>query len=416
MRRNAGMDLVTFGAPIRCCTEGHATCGTIYAAPSPTPLQREGDLLQFGVPTRRWSWLQEEGAGAGPAGLPKLGDLTVRVSVVGRASSRWKTAKSPAQADRLNQRLSESRAQNIYNAVADIIKRELPKLPIAVSWKGVGSHEGFPTVGDDNPAIDRSVIVMVDLATTTASYKFQHRAPRRIYVPSKVWTLRVHNMFRVAALGYVQIFLRLGIINPYSQKEMLLSGWLRGGGAAISVRDSFKLDKSSLMGDIPNLAIGRVGKDVSFLTKEAMDFDDLNDFDKGRMVRLDKIDVSAGLRSYDTGLVFTDLDTDPTPLWFEHNFLTLGGLKADAFVVFGKLRREGPNPGDYLELPTPDDIIPTQSSQASHDGLLLTFPTEKADLKDLSDKDRRCLTDFVVNKARNIAVMSHYFDITSIHP
>ncbi len=373
-------------------------------------------MLQLNAPTRRWSWLQEEGDSPGPTGLPKLGDFSVRISVVGRASPRWRAAKNAAQADRLNQRLSELRAQNIYNSVAGIIKRELPKLPVAVSWKGVGSHDGFPTVGDDNPAIDRSVMVMVDLTTTRPDYKFQHRAPRRIYVPSKVWTLRVHNMFRAAGLGYVQIFLRIGIINPYSQKEMILSGWLRGGGSAMSVKDSFKMDKPSAVGDVPSLAREQVGKDVSFLTNEAMDFDELNELGKGRMVRLDKIDVSAGLRSYDTGLVFTDLDTDPKPLWFEHKFLTLGGLKADAFVVFGRLQREGPNPGDYLELPTPDDIIPTQSTHVFHDGLLLTFPTEKADLRDLTNKDRQRLTDFVVNKARGIAVMSKYFDVANPRP
>jgi hypothetical protein len=381
-----------------------------------TPAQWEDDLLQFNAPTQRWSWLQEEGDSPGPASLPKLGELSVRISVVGRASPRWKTAQNPAEADRLNQRLSESRAQHVYRVVADIIKRELPNVPVGVSWKGVGSKDGFPTVGDDNPEVDRSVMVMVDLTTTRPDYKFQHRAPRRIYVPSKVWTLRVHSMFRAAALGYVRIFLRIGIVNPYSQKEMLLSGWLNGGGSAMTVKDSVKVDDPSAAGGARSIAMHQVGNDVNFLTKEAMDFDELNDLGKGRMVRLDKIDISAGIRAYDTGLVFTDLDTKPSALWFEHKALTLGGLKADAFVVFGKLQREGPNPGDYLELPTPDDIIPTQSTQASHDGLLLTFPTEKADLNDLTDKDRRRLTDFVINKARNIAVMYKYFDVAKSRP
>ena len=304
---------------------------------------------------RRWSWLQEEG----DLGDQKLGNLAVRVSVVGRASPRWRAAKNPAQADRLNQRLSELRARNVYSTVEGLLKRELGSLPISVSWKGVGSHEGFPTVGDDNPAIDRSVIVIVDLITTRSNYKFQRRAPRRVYVPSKVWTLRVYDMFRAAGLGYVQIFLRIGVTNPYSQKELILSGWLRGGGSAMSVKDSFKIDRPGPMTDMQN---HQVGSKVSFLTQEAMDFDDLNDYGHGRMVRLDKIDVSLGLRSYDTGLVFTDLDTKPKPLWFEHKFLTVGGVKADAFVVAGTLQREGSNPGDYLELPSPDDIIPTQSN------------------------------------------------------
>jgi hypothetical protein len=346
-------------------------------------------------------------AGHQPSDVMNFGNLAVRISIVGRASPRWRAAKSAAQAERLNQRLSELRAKNIYTAVQPILKRELPNLPITVSWKGVGSHDGFPTVGNDNPAIDRSVMVMVDLTTTRPGYKFQHHAPRRIYVPSKVWTLRVHSMFRAAGLGYVQIFLRIGLTNPYSNKEMLLSGWLAGGGSAMSVKESFKLGRP----DVRNISKNQVGSKVTFLTKEAMDFDELNNYGRGQMVRLDKIDVSLGLRSYDTCLKFTQLDTHPDLLCFEHKFLSLGGIKADAFVVSGKLSREGLNPGDYLELPSPDDIIPTQSSKDFHQGLLLTFPTGRASLNDLTKKDRQRLTDFVINQARNIGTLSKYFNV-----
>ena len=244
------------------------------------------------APTTRWSWLYpEEGDRQAFDSSENLGNLAVRISVMGRASPRWRAARNAAQANRLNQRLSELRAKSIYTAVERILKRELANLPNTVSWKGVGSHDGFPTVGDDNPAIDRSVVVMVDLTTTRPSYKFHH-APRRIYVPSKVWTLRVHNMFRAAGLGYVQIFLRIGLINPYSNKEMILSGWLRGGGSAMSVKNSFKLDKP----DPRNLRNDEVGRKVSFTTKEAIDFDDLNNYGQGQLVRLDKIDVSLGLQ------------------------------------------------------------------------------------------------------------------------
>jgi hypothetical protein len=73
-------------------------------------------------------------------------------------------------------------------------------------------------------------------------------------------------------------------------------------------------------------------------------------------------------------------------------------------------------PGDYLELPSPDDIIPTQSTQDFYQGLLLTFPTGKAGLNDLTTKDRQRLTDFVVNQARNIATISQHFNVTTQHP
>src|SRR5580704_2065434 len=125
---------------------------------------QEDDVPQLIAPTRRWSWLHPEEADPQPIQAEAdLGNLAVRVNVVGHASPRWRTARNTAEADRLNQRLSEMRAKNIHAAVEEILKRELPSLPITVSWKGVGSHDGFPTVGDDNPAVDRSVMVTLDL-------------------------------------------------------------------------------------------------------------------------------------------------------------------------------------------------------------------------------------------------------------
>ena len=50
-------------------------------------------------------------------------ELKVRVTVVGRASRRWRGAPSPTEADRLNQALSEARAQNLRKPVEDILKK-----------------------------------------------------------------------------------------------------------------------------------------------------------------------------------------------------------------------------------------------------------------------------------------------------
>jgi hypothetical protein len=48
-------------------------------------------------------------------------------------------------------------------AAEAVVRRELPNLSIAVPSKGVGIHEPFPTAGEDNAAIDRSVLVTVEL-------------------------------------------------------------------------------------------------------------------------------------------------------------------------------------------------------------------------------------------------------------
>ena len=50
--------------------------------------------------------------------------------------------------------------------------------------------------------------------------------------------------------------------------------------------------------------------------------------------------------------------------------------------------------------------VPTERVSHHYDGLLLSFPTEKAGLNDLTAKDRERLTNFVTNKARNIAVFA----------
>jgi hypothetical protein len=350
----------------------------------------------------------------GEVAPPNLGNLAVKITVVGRASRRWLGAKTAAEADRLNQVLSEQRAKNIHSAVERILRSALPGSTIPTMWRAVGSHDGFPTVGDDNAPVDRSVVVMVDLTTTTPGYKFQHQPPRKIYAPSKVWTLRVRDIATgAAALGFVSIFLRLSLTNPYTGKDIIMSGWLQGGGSATDLKDSFRLPTGpSLLGDLANMYRGQVGSSVIFCTEEAMDFDDWAE-GGGRTVRFEKIDVALGLRSYGSILVFTDLKTSPKELVFEHKFLTVGKIKADAFIVAGKLHIQGGNPGDYLELPSPDAIIPTQSIHDYQQGLLLTFPTGKADIHDLTEKDLQNLRKFVVNKAQAISALSNSFKVTN---
>jgi hypothetical protein len=345
-------------------------------------------------------------------GDPRLSELAVRINAVGHASPRWKGAKNATEAERLNQTLSELRAQNVRRAVEEILKKELPGLPIEVPSKGVGSQERFPTVSEDNAAVDRSVLITIELTTTIPSYKTQPRGPRRVYVPSKVWTLKVTSMVRAAGLGYVQVFLRVVLRNPFSGKEIKLSGWLAGGGAATSLKDSFKMG-------ITKPSLKPIGREVVFSTREALDFEDWSHGGAGRaesngvIARMGKVDLSFGISTMMTYLVFPGLGTDPDLLIFDHKGFGLGLLKADAFLVAGKLHMDGPNPGDWLELPSFPDIIPTETTQHSNSGLLLSFPTGKADLHDLTQDDRKRLREFVANKARAIGAISETFKLSA---
>jgi hypothetical protein len=127
-------------------------------------------------------------------------ELKVRVTVIGRASRRWRGASSQAEADRLNQALSEARAQNLRKPVEGILKRELPGVTIDAPAQGLGSHHGFPLTGENNAAIDRSVVVIVELTPTTKLTDTVRR-PAKIYTPSKYWTLKVVSMLAVRGVG-----------------------------------------------------------------------------------------------------------------------------------------------------------------------------------------------------------------------
>jgi hypothetical protein len=340
--------------------------------------------------------------------FPKLNDMAVRITCVGHASSQWKSAKSVSEADRRNQHLSEVRAQNVRKAVEDIIKIELPTLSIEIPSKGVGSHERFPTASESNAAIDRSVFVSVELTATNPAYKSQPRAPRHVYAPSKIWTLQVVSMVRASGFGYVQFFLRVKVQNPHTGKEIALSGTVAGGGAVADPKSS-QFDKSHPMAPI--------GNKVTFFTPEAMDFDDWYNLGRGHVVRVDKVEASAILKHSSSFFKFTELHTDPDLLYFDHTIIGLGWFSADAFVVAGKLYMEGPNPGDFLELASPPDVIQTKAVTHYNDGLILSFPTGKAALHDLTKDDRAKLTEFVVNKARNIGVFaSSGFSVSASRP
>src|SRR5262245_6212116 len=108
----------------------------------------------------------------------------VRVTIIGHASTRWRAAKNRKQADRLNQALSNRRAENVRAAVERILKREIPNVEIMpgesladgqrptginVGSYGVGSREpvlNLPPDPAENNALNRSVTVLLELTST----------------------------------------------------------------------------------------------------------------------------------------------------------------------------------------------------------------------------------------------------------
>lgn len=335
-------------------------------------------------------------------GVPAPADrdqFSIRMSVVGHASPRWKTAKNITEADRRNMRLSQQRAHNVRQAVAKVLRKELPGVAIELGEKAVGSRQPFPGPYSDNRAIDRSVVVELDLTTKSKSYTTRSNPPRRVFAPSKFWEVTVVDVTKVVA-GVALLMLRIVLKNYITGKEIVLSGKLAGGGMSSKVFD--------FGGKINPGAIGKpIGDKIIFETPEALTF---SDFD-GQVVRVGKVDVKFGIGADMSYLTFPLLHHRPELLIFEHHRLKLGFPGAEGFVVAGKMHLEGSNPGDWYEVPSAPDLVPIQKTYTATDALVVTFPTGRAGLSDLTSKDRKRLLDFVTNKARNVGVFlkSPYF-------
>jgi hypothetical protein len=190
--------------------------------------------------------------------------LIVRVTIAGRASRRWRGAANAVQADQLNKQLSEARAHNLRKPVEDILKKELPGVQIDVVETALGSQHGFPLTGEDNDAIDRSVVVTVELTSVAAGSKVEYR-PVKVLAPSKYWILKVVSMVGASG-GGAGTHMRVKIINAVTKRELTLAGFLLGG--LLSPKPGFSFDDKPEQPDI-NF---QVGDTVTFHTTEAEDF------------------------------------------------------------------------------------------------------------------------------------------------
>lgn len=323
-----------------------------------------------------------------------IDQLTVRITVVGRASRRWRGAQSQAEADRLNQALSEARAQNLRKPVEAILRKELPGIKIEAPAQGLGSQHGFPLTGDDNAAIDRSVVVSVDLTTTSKGSRMERR-PRKIYAPSKFWTLKVLSMVSISG-GAKLVSMRVTIRGSTTGRILTLAGTLKGG-ALPDPKNPFDVGKKDQPGK-------PVGDEVTFHTEEAQSFNYFVGSEKGQWVRLVNAGVGLVRKRETTFLQFTNLDTIPGSLVFEYS-KGWSLPKIDLGVATGILTVEGPVPSDYID----DTVlveVPNEHVRRNHDSLLLSFPTEKAGFGDLTARDRELLTDYVTNRARAIAALA----------
>ena len=108
------------------------------------------------------------------------------------------------------------------------------------------------------------------------------------------------------------------------------------------------------------------------------------------------------------------MNTDPGSLVFDLKALgfSLGIPDLDIQVQSGTLKPEN-SPSDFVLTPTPDDVIPSLSTHRYKDGILLSFPTGKSGLQDLTDRQRNELRDYVRLKTQNIRALTDSLDVVA---
>lgn len=319
---------------------------------------------------------------------------SIRVTVVGHASTRWRGARNQEQADRFNQTLSDQRANSVRTYVENILKSKLPGVDIQsgtslapgehpngvqVGWYGVGRNRPLvpPPKFDptENYAVNRSVVVALELITTTYGHMDVDVMPLHVNTDTPFWYVKVMDL-RGGAVGGAAFHCRLAIRNPLSGKVASYTGYLYGGGVGVKVS---KADPKEGIGD-----------EVSIEANREMGFDDFN----GQMIRIEKAGAGWGIKGTVAYLTFVSLGSGASMRAFQSSFSLTLKPTIDAYVISGTISMEGPNPGDWLEVDRTDSI-PVTTDKTQEDGMFVVFPTAKYSLDDLTKAQREGLKAFV---------------------
>jgi hypothetical protein len=353
-----------------------------------------------------------QNAEAGFGNAPQ--SFALRVRIIGYSSPRWRGAKNATEADRLNFKLSSKRAGSVQAFVEKELRARLganikidyavsqmePRAPqgIEIGSYGTGSVHTLVAAGGnrkDNSEIHRRVEVMIEKITTTYTTGGVSLPPLRIPGKTDSWALGVTKLRMLAvgaALGSVEIVLR----NRLTDKQMFATADLYGGGIGGGVVKAGNNLKKQFANAVKNNLMQAVGDfigrgEVFFMTKNKMGFDDFN----GEFIRVGKAVASLGVKAVYAYTLFPFISHHPKMLVFQKK-ITVGRPDLEGWVVSGKLRLRGPNPGDWSEYDR-SGVVHSSYDKSWQETLLLTYPTGKWELLP-ADKSR--LTDFVATWVR----------------
>jgi hypothetical protein len=355
----------------------------------------------------------------------------VRINVIGHASARWRGARNAAEAQKLNQALSEQRAASVQRVVETVLRTVLPKVSVAraeagssgkklrgfeLGAEGVGSRDPLHPGGgpQENDPANRSAVLTLWWGTKRTRPDIQMRSGI-IDARSRAWRLDVLNLTTIG-VDVAASYIVLRLTNMFSHRSRIYHGTLVGIGIAIS--DLKKIFDPSKIGPTDLLKIPKIGQPVGsgyFVTDRYVGFDDFN----GLWVRVGELDVGIAVPKlkkigvgYKTGfLSFYSLGPDAMQIVFANSFGLKNGNKAEGAVVTGHISPLEPNPGDTVEVP---DMIadfsgtPVVNTSLFSDGVVVMFDTGKASLAGV---DRQTVEAFTTNWAKNMKVIGETYDL-----
>lgn len=289
----------------------------------------------------------------------------IRFTVIAHASPRYRSAKSPEQADSKNLKLSQDRESSVRAAIVKLLQTKLGTsvsirggtsypdgtTPVGVEVGGdsVGSRDSLRSTGGDrnnDDAIYRKVDVIFEKYEdqTYSGNVSTGQTSARI---RKWWRLRVDRLDVHYRLGFAVGDAELTLQNGLSEKSMQAKLKLDGGGYDVSVSPSLNLPKA-IFNVFRNIIKG--SKDHyterefhSFECNQEMGFEDFND----KVVIIKKNTYKAGLKGHTMSIAFDKLGTEASML------LTpvggIGGLGVGEYTVLGQLQMVGKNPGDWID-------------------------------------------------------------------
>jgi hypothetical protein len=327
-------------------------------------------------------------------------DFSIRITVVGHASSRYLGAANRADADARNKLLSEQRAETVRKIVEYNVNMRLHGVKIEPRTAGVprGFQLEATGVGNTQPHVkepdngdapaNRVAIVTLELLTAD-SVTVRKPRPLRVDARTTAWTVQVLQL-RGSAVGVSVGQIRIALRNLVSNKEVRAYADLIGGG-------------TPSVGDTVFKAIKRepVSNPIPFATNKPMGFTDF----KGVYIRLDELNASVALPvigPFGPGygatyrrLSFVGLGSGAEGLVFDTSHGARWSNDLAASVTSGRLQLEGSIPSDWIELGTTYDSVPVPVGDYQKEGLTVGFPTGKTGEADLSRDDKEKLEDFV---------------------